>query len=235
MSSENIIGLVGGISWESTREYYTLLNENADKSDNSWRQPKIVVDSLDFAEFAMRTQERNWHGMTEMLVASAKRLESAGATHIALAANTAHVGFEAVQESVDLPVLDIRVAVAQEVKRQGKDSISLLGTKATMLEPFYREKLKELGINSYIPSVDGIEELQRMIYQELTVGIVKPETAELFTKIAEGCIAAGGEVVGLCCTEFGLLFPDVDPPFAFLDSTSVHVEYILAETGYGKS
>jgi aspartate racemase len=222
-----VIGIVGGISWESTAEYYRLFNQLANKSVNAWQQPPLLIDSLDFGVFVPLTHEKNWKAVDEHLLESAKRLVAGGAKLIILGANTAHISFDAIQKEIPVPMVDIRVAIANQVKSLGANSLALLGTQFVMNENFYQDKLRELGIEVVTPISDDQAYLQNLIYQELTRGVFREESRQEFIAIAQRCIDRGAQVVGLCCTEFGLLLGETEVPFQYLDSTRVHVEATL--------
>lgn len=221
------IGLIGGLSWESTRSYYSLLNEMTAERSGPWHQPRVLIDSLDFSEIVALQNGGDWSGAGAVLCDSARRLEHAGATVLAISANTMHVNYEEVAGSVNVAVLDIRDAVAGELREMGADSLSLLGTRYLMENDFYASHLERAGIRVVRPVGVQIEELQAMIYGELTRGVVSPASRARFLEIAEGCRERGGEVVGLCCTEFGMFFAEHDPPWRFIDSTTAHVKALL--------
>lgn len=222
-----VIGLVGGISWESTAVYYKLLNQLSPRTTNQWQQPRLLIESLDFGQFVPLTNDERWDEVGELLTSAAQRLEQAGATVIALGANTAHRVYGQVASGVAVPVLDVRVAVAEKLRALGLNSLSLLGTRFTMHGGFYAEKLRALGIDVVVPTTEQTQELTRIIYDELTVGIVNEDSRESFIQIAQACRELGGEAVGLCCTEFGLLVNENNAPFPFVDSTVAHVEALI--------
>jgi aspartate racemase len=221
------IGLIGGISWESTRSYYTQLNELTAQRLGAWHQPRVLIDSLDFSEIVALQNDGDWQGSAEILRDSARRLERAGATVLAISANTMHVNYEEVAGSVDIPVLDIRDAIVWELRAMGADSLSLLGTKYLMENDFYSSHLERAQIRVVKPTRSQGEELQAMIFEELTQGIVTETSRATFLEIAEDCRSRGGEVVGLCCTEFGMFFGDEEAPWRFVDSTEAHVKALL--------
>ena len=221
------IGLIGGISWESTAEYYRLLNQLVDKSAGPHTQPEVVIDSQNFEVNVALQRAQDWDACNEIYIDAAKRLESAGATVLGLCANTAHRGFEVVQASVSIPMIDIRVAMAQEVKSMGETSMALLGTKPTMATNHYSSRLEELGVKVVKPTNEEMDDLQRIIFDELTLGVFTDSSRQRFIDIAENCVNQGAGVVGLCCTEFGLLLNGHTTSFRTIDSVAAHVRALL--------
>jgi aspartate racemase len=216
------------MSWESTRTYYTLLNELTAESRGPWHQPPVLIDSLDFSEIVRLQQAGDWNATGRLLVASAQRLERAGATVLAITANTMHVNYVDVASSTRLPVLDIREVIVDELRQRGATSMSLLGTKYIMEGDFFIEYFSNAGITTIVPEPDEQVELQRIIYEELTRGIVLADSRTSFLTVAEHCRRKGGDVVGLCCTEFGLLVDESTSAFPVIDSTRAHVRALLA-------
>ena len=221
------IGLLGGMSWESTGAYYALLNERTAQRLGPWHQPRVLVDSVDFSEIVSLQREGDWNATSRILIDSARRLERAGATVLAICANTMHMNYAEVAASVDVPVLDIRDSIVAELRRLGADSLSLLGTKYLMESDFYVAHLERAGVTVVRPTVPETEELQAMIFDELTRGLVTGSSRSRFLEIAEHCRDRGGGVVGLCCTEFGMFFAHEPAPWTVIDSTVAHVEALL--------
>ena len=221
------IGLIGGMSWESTRSYYTALNEITAQRRGPWSQPPVIIDSLDFKEIVELQNSDDWSGTGRILADSARRLERAGADVLAITANTMHLNYEQVASAVSVPVLDIRDAVGNELRASGSDSISLLGTRFVMEKDFFAAHLEGQGFRVVRPVGLQIEQLQSMIYDELTQGVVSEDSRHRFVSIAEDCRDRGGKVVGLCCTEFGMFFADRVAPWPVIDSTLAHVKALL--------
>ncbi len=151
-----------------------------------------------------------------------------GASVLAIGANTIHKSYEAAMAAVNVPIVDVREAVANEVKRFGKASIALLGTKYTIQGDFYSNKIDSLGVRVVKPTEEETNELQKIIYEELTRGIFLDTSRGRFLEIARNCVAQGAQTVGLCCTEFGSLLGSVATDFVSIDSTVVHVAALLA-------
>ena len=220
------IGLIGGMSWESTASYYAYANRLSRKEPSSWTQPRMVIDSIDFHDLATWSSEGNWDAVADLLVDSARRLEAAGASVIALAVNTPHIVADRVVVALSVPFVDIRDALIESLSTLGASSVAVLGTRYTMEEPFYATYLEERDIRVVIPTASEIDELHAMIYDELTLGIVRDATRERFAAIAVNCRNRGAEVVGLCCSEFGLVMEE-DGATRVVDSMRAHVRALL--------
>jgi aspartate racemase len=224
--SESRIGIIGGLSWQSTAAYYRYFNELF-QGVNEWSQPQLLIDSIDFGAIVPLQREGNWAATGEILAASAQRLERAGATVLGIGANTMHVNFTRVQDAVAVPVVDVRDAVAKESLGSGHDTIGLLGTKYLIEGEFYSDRLRELGITTIKPTEEQTERLQFIIFSELTRGVVTKGSRAYLREVASSCLERGAGIVGLCCTEFGMLMSE-DEPFPVIDSTKAHVRALLA-------
>ena len=221
------IGLIGGISWESTASYYALLNTMTAQEHGTWNQPALLIDSLDFSEIVAHQREGDWTTLGKMLSDSARRLECGGSTVLAICANTMHKNFADVANSVSIPVVDIRDALVREIRDLGASSMSLLGTKYVTEGSFFSSHLEQAGVHVIKPVADQVDTLQSIIYNELTQGVISASSRRAFMDIADDCRSRGGEVVGLCCTEFGLLIDEDNAPWPFVDSTVAHVKALL--------
>ena len=224
--TEARIGLIGGLSWASTSSYYQYLNEMFDDDANQWSKPPIVIDSIDFGRIVALQQIGDWAATGAILVDSAQRLERAGATVLGIGANTMHINFDQVQDSVSIPVIDVRTAVATEVLAMEEHSVALLGTKYLLNATFYSDKLEAQGVASIRPSTTQIDRLQTIIFDELTKGIASDSARIFLHDVALSCIERGARVVALCCTEFGLLMGE-NEDFLVVDSTKAHVRALL--------
>jgi aspartate racemase len=222
------IGLIGGLSWESTAAYYRLLNQMTAQRRGAWQQPEVLIDSVNFADIVQFQLAGDWAATGEILAQSARRLESGGAEVLGISANTMHMNYDDVRRAVSIPVVDVRDAVAARVRGMGHESISLLGTKYIIESDFYSSAIEREGIRVVKPTPDQTQELHRMIYEELTQGLVTESSRDRFLEIAGDCRSRGGDVVGLCCTEFGLLVDESNAPWPFVDSTVAHVEALLS-------
>jgi aspartate racemase len=224
--TQSRIGIIGGLSWESTASYYRYFNELFEGA-NEWSQPQLLIDSVDFGAIVPLQREGNWEATGEILAASAQRLERAGATVLGIGANTMHVNFARVQAGVAIPVVDVRDAVAKESLGNGHSTIGLLGTKYLIEGEFYSDRLHDLGVTSIKPTEEQTERLQFIIFSELTRGIVTKGSRAYLREVASSCLERGATNVGLCCTEFGMLMSE-DESFPVIDSTKAHVRALLA-------
>ncbi|HUZ39881.1 MAG TPA: amino acid racemase [Acidimicrobiales bacterium] len=220
------IGIVGGLSWESTASYYRYFNQLF-IGVNEWSQPQLLIDSVDFGAIVPLQREGNWEATGEILADSARRLERAGATVLGIGANTMHVNFAQVQGAVAIPVIDVRDAIAKESLGRGHSTLALLGTKYLIEGGFYSDRLQELGVTSIKPTEEQSERLQFIIFSELTRGIVTKVSRAYLRDVASSCLERGASVVGLCCTEFGMLM-DEEESLPVIDSTRAHVRALLA-------
>jgi aspartate racemase len=224
--TESRIGIIGGLSWESTASYYRYFNELFFGA-NEWSQPQLLIDSVDFGAIVPLQREGNWEATGAILAASAQRLERAGATVLGIGANTMHVNFTQVQEAVAVPVVDVRDAVAKESLDKGHHTIALLGTKYLIEGDFYSDRLRELGVTPIKPTEEQTERLQFIIFSELTRGIMTKGSRAYLREVASSCLERGASIVGLCCTEFGMLMSE-EESFPVIDSTKAHVRALLA-------
>lgn len=224
--TEARIGIIGGLSWESTASYYRYFNELY-VGANEWSQPHLLIDSVDFGAIVPLQREGNWDATGEILAASAQRLERAGATVLGIGANTMHRNFARVQRAVTIPLVDVRDAVAKESLGRGHHTIALLGTKYLIEGEFYSDRLRDLGVTAIKPTEEQTERLQFIIFSELTRGVVTKGSRAYLREVASSCLDRGASIVGLCCTEFGMLMSE-DEAFPVIDSTKAHVRALLA-------
>jgi len=220
------IGIIGGLSWESTASYYRYFNELF-VGANEWSQPQLIIDSVDFGTIVPLQRAGNWEATGEILAASAQRLERSGATVLGIGANTMHLNFDRVQSAVAIPVVDVRDAVAKESLGSGHHTMGLLGTKYLIEAEFYSDRLQDLGVTCVKPTEEQTERLQFIIFSELTRGVVTKGSRAYLREVASSCLERGASIVGLCCTEFGMLMSE-DEPFPVIDSTRAHVRALLA-------
>jgi aspartate racemase len=221
------IGLIGGMSWESTSSYYSMFNHLTAEVSAPWVQPRLLIDSIDFSEIVAFQNAGDWDGSGRVLADSARRLEAGGATVLGIGANTMHMNYQAVADAVSIPVLDIRDAIVSRLRELEGTSIALLGTKYLTEGDFYSSHLESCGVKVVKPLEGEVHELQSIIYGELTQGRLSRQTKSRFFAIAEGCRLRGADVIGLCCTEFGMIVNEKDAPWRCIDSTSAHVRALL--------
>ncbi len=217
------IGLLGGMSWESTIEYYRLLNETLRAELGGLHSAKILMYSVDFEELVVLKHKDDWGEIGRLLAAAALSLESAGADCLLLATNTMHKVADTIARSTTIPLLHIADATAVEIKRQGVSRVGLLGTRFTMEESFYKDRLiHQHGLAVQVPNAEDRQLVHNVIYDELCLGIIRPESRDRFRKIIQNLIDSGAEAVILGCTEIGLLIKLEDSAAPLFDTTAIH-------------
>jgi aspartate racemase len=219
------IGLIGGMSWESSIEYYRIINESAKLKLGGLHSAKCVMYSVDFAEIEVLQHQGKWNEAGEMLARAAKNVESGGADFVVLCTNTMHKVADEIQSSIKIPLLHIADATAQRVKDAGIKRIGLLGTRFTMEEEFYKGRLTQrYGLDVRIPDACEREIVHRVIYEELVLGKILQRSKEQYMDIIEQMAGQGVEGVILGCTEIGLLIHKHDSQIPLFDTTRIHAE-----------
>ncbi len=218
------IGLIGGMSWESTVHYYQIINEYIKKSLGGLHSAKIILYSVEFDEIERCQSENRWDDAAAILGDAAKSLERAGADFILICTNTMHKEYPRIQSAVNIPVIHIAQATSDALKNAGIKKVGLLGTKYTMLEDFYKGILRDNGFEVEIPDEKDIEELNRIIFEELCVGIIKDESRDYFRKAIISLKDKGCEGVILGCTEIGMLINAENSALPVFDTTIIHAE-----------
>ena len=219
------IGLIGGMSWESTIEYYRIINEETNKRLGGLHSAKIIMYSFDFDEIEKLQSQGRWDSATDIMIDAAKRIEKAGAEIILICTNTMHKMFTQVEESVRIPVLHILDATADAIKSKGVNKVGLLGTKFTMEQEFYKERLMRVHeIAVIIPNPQDMEKVNKIIYEELCRGKIKESSKELLKKIIEKLVDEGAEGIVLGCTELPLLIKKEDSSVPIFDTCSLHAK-----------
>lgn len=221
------IGLIGGLSWEATACYYRYFNQFY-AGPSTWSQPPVLVDSLDMAEIVTLQRAGDWDRTGEILSESARRLVAGGASVIGIGANTMHLNYDEVNSAVQCPVVDIRACVAHAVKALAGTSVGVLGTKYVIEHDFYARGITAHGVAVVLPDAVATTELQRIIYDELTQGVLLDTSRDTLLEIGASLVARGADVLGLCCTEFGLLVSEDDESFSVVDSTKAHERALLS-------
>ena len=222
------IGLIGGMSWESTQSYYQLLNQGIKNKLGGLHSAKIVLVSLDFAEIAMLQQQQDWPQMAEILIKAAKQVEAAGADYLLICTNTMHKLAEQVQAAVTIPLLHIADAVGENLIQHNFKKVALLGTQFTMEQDFYKQRLADkFAIEVLIPDAQGRETVHRVIYDELCKGIISPQSKAEYLTIIDNLTQQGAEAIILGCTEIALLVQQADTSIPLLDSTALHCAMAL--------
>ena len=224
------IGLIGGMSWEFSVEYYRIINERVKAKLGGLHSAKSMMYPVDFAEVEALQHQAKWAEAAEMLVGAAQNLENGGGDFIVLCTNTMHKVAEEIQSNVKIPFLHIAEATGQRVKDSGIQTIGLIGTRFTMEEEFYKGRLEEkYGLNVRIPNAQEREIIHQVIYNELVVGKLERHSKEQYIGIIEQMINQGAEGVILGCTEIGLLIHQEDSRVPLFDTTRIHAE---AAVGY---
>ena len=219
------IGLLGGMSWESSIEYYRIINERTKAKLGGLHSAKSLMISVDFADVEVLQHQGRWTEAADLLVEAAKSLEKGGADFILLCTNTMHKVAEDIQANVNIPFLHIADPTAQAVKEAGIQNIGLLGTRFTMEEEFYKGRLSQkFGLNVSVPHAGEREIIHRVIYEELVVGKIEPRSKTQYIDIMEQMVRRGVEGVILGCTEIGLLVHPEDSQVPLFDTTRIHAE-----------
>lgn len=222
-----LIGLLGGMSWESSAEYYRLLNELVRDRRGGVHSARVLLDSVDFAEIEILQAASRWDEAGALLATRARALEAAGAELIGLCTNTMHKVIAHIEDAVGVPVVHIADAVAERIRAQGLDRVGLLGTAFTMEQHFYRDRLDAHGITTLVPGPDDRGIIHRVIYDELVRGIVTDESREMYRAIISRLVDSGAQGVILGCTEIELLVSQADSPVPVFPTTRIHVEALL--------
>ncbi|MGW8602427.1 aspartate/glutamate racemase family protein [Streptomyces sp. NPDC055893] len=218
------IGLIGGMSWESTAEYYRLLNEFTRDRLGGLHSARCVLYSVDFAEIEQLQVQNRWTEAGEILAAAAQALEAAGAEMILICTNTMHKVADQVGAAVSVPLLHLADATAEAVRASGLHRVGLLGTAFTMEQDFYRGRLEAGGLDVQVPDADGRALVHHVIYDELCRGIVREESRAAYQKVITDLVAAGAEGIILGCTEIELLIGPEDSPVPVFPTARLHAK-----------
>ena len=218
------IGLIGGMSWESTVTYYKIINETIKKKLGGLHSAKCILYSVDFQEIEECQANGNWEKSGEILGEAANNLEKAGADFIVICTNTMHKVVNQIKEKISIPILHIAEMTAEKILEKGLKNIALLGTKYTMEQDFYKSKLIEKGINVIIPDKNDIEIINEVIYDELCLGTINSDSKKKFLEIVDKLRNKGAEGIILGCTEIGLLIKNEDTDVPLFDTAIIHAE-----------
>ncbi len=221
------IGLIGGMSWESTAHYYRVLNQETARLRGGLHSAPLLIDSVDFAPIAAMQSAGQWDVAGDALNRSAKRLASAGVEILGLATNTMHVVADRMLDGVDTQFVHIADPTVDALLADGYATVGLLGTRFTMEMSFYRDRLRARGITSLIPEVDRTN-LNGIIYDELCRGIVRDESRRIYVDAIARLAARGAEAVILGCTEIGMLIDDAVSPLPVFDTTDLHAKALVS-------
>jgi len=218
------IGMLGGMSWESSAEYYRLVNELVRERLGGLHSAKCVLYSVDFAEIERLQVASRWDEAGAVLAEAARSVQAAGADLLLLCTNTMHKVADQVQDAVDIPLLHLADTIAEAVRRAGLDHVGLLGTAFTMEQPFYRDRLADGGVRVLVPDEDDRALVHRVIYDELCFGILREESRVGYREVIERLVAGGAQGIVLGCTEIEQLITAEDSPVPVFPTTRLHVE-----------
>jgi aspartate racemase len=219
------IGLIGGMSWESTADYYRLINQEIHARLGGFHSAKCAIISVDFADIETLQREGRWDEAAACMAEAACQLERAGAEFIILCTNTMHKSADFITQAVSIPFIHIADPTAEAIQVQGIKTVGLLGTRFTMLEDFYRGRLAErFGLKVLIPDEGEVDTVHRIIYDELVQGVVRPESRQAYREVIQHLVAKGAQGIILGCTEIGLLIHPADSPVPIFDTTQLHAQ-----------
>ena len=236
VQKQRTLGIIGGMSWESTQSYYRLINEGIKAKLGNLHSADLLIHSVDFAPIGELQAQGKWEELGNIMVNSGKRLQAAGAQGLLIATNTMHKVAEQVQAATNLPLIHIADATADAIKQQGLTKIALLGTQFTMTEDFYKQRLIDASLQVLIPNTDARVEVHRIIYDELCQGQLLASSRQYYTQVINELAAQGAEGVILGCTEIGLLISQADSLIPVFDTTAIHaaaaVQFLLGNENF---
>ncbi|MDF9434143.1 aspartate/glutamate racemase family protein [Chromohalobacter israelensis] len=219
------IGLLGGMSWESTESYYRALNEGVKQALGGFHSAKIAMVSVDFAEIETLQRDGRWDAAGEALAAAARQIEHAGADFLLIATNTMHKVAPQVEAAIDIPLLHIADATAESLVADGITRVGLLGTRFTMEQDFYKQRLSErYGIDVVVPDDTQRECVHRVIFEELCLGRIESASREAFLAVIDALHGRGAQAVILGCTEIAMLIKATDTQVPLYDTTALHAQ-----------
>lgn len=216
------IGLLGGMSWESTQTYYRLINEGIKSRLGGLHSAKLVLFSVDFAEIEALQHKGDWPATATMLANAALSLQNAGADFLMIGTNTMHKVAPEIEEAINIPLLHIADATASVLTQDDIQRVGLLGTRFTMEQAFYRERLEAAGIEVVTPDEPQRAEVHRIIYEELCQGEIQAASREAYLAVVNSLAEQGAQAVILGCTEIGLLIGQADTTVPLYDTTAIH-------------
>jgi aspartate racemase len=218
------IGLIGGMSWESTLPYYRHINEGVKLRLGGLHSARLVLYSVDFHEIEALQRTDRWDESGVLLAAAGRALAAAGADFLVLCTNTMHRVADAIEAGSGLPLLHIADATAAAIREAGVSRVGLLGTRFTMEQPFYRERLAAAGIDVRVPDEADRAEVHRVIYEELCLGVASQRSRHAFRDVIARLVTDGAQGIVLGCTEIGLLVQDEDASVPLFDTTRLHAQ-----------
>ncbi|TYS17660.1 aspartate/glutamate racemase family protein [Rossellomorea vietnamensis] len=218
------IGLIGGMSWESSLEYYRHINETVKAQLGGLHSAKCILYSVDFEEIERYQAQGEWDKAAYILKEAAESLEKGGADFLLLCTNTMHKVFEDISGSVNIPFLHIADAAASKIRNEGVDTVGLLGTRYTMEQDFYRNRMLVNGVNVIVPGREDRERINAIIFEELCIGEIKDSSRDFFQKVMKELNRNGAEGIVLGCTEIGLLIKGDEWEIPIYDTAAIHAE-----------
>jgi aspartate racemase len=222
------LGLLGGMSWESTLPYYRLLNEGVRARLGGLHSAKLLLYSVDFAEIEALQHRGEWDAAGAMLADAASRLQRAGAQALLICTNTMHLVAPQIEAATSVPLLHIADATARRIRAAGLARVGLLGTRFTMEQAFYRERLERNGLQVIVPDAPARDRIHAVIYEELCRGVIREESRAFYRSAIGDLVAAGAQGIVLGCTEIGLLVAPADAVVPLFDTTRIHAEDAVA-------
>ncbi|MEU8924051.1 aspartate/glutamate racemase family protein [Kitasatospora sp. NPDC048545] len=222
------LGLIGGMSWESTAEYYRLINELTRDRLGGLHSARLVLHSVDFAEIERLQAAGRWEEAGQVLAGAARSLEAAGADLLLICTNTMHKVADQVEAAVSVPLLHLADATADAVRAAGLRRVGLLGTAFTMEQDFYRGRLASGGLDVLVPDAGARALVHRVIYEELCVGVVREESRAAYREVIGDLVAAGAQGIVLGCTEIELLVRQTDSPVPVFPTARLHAQAAVA-------
>ncbi len=216
------IGLIGGMSWESTAEYYRLINEEIKERMGGLHSAKCLLYSVDFGEIELFMRTGQWEKIAEELINAARILESGGADFILLCTNTMHKLYDQIQEEIEIQLLHIADATSEKMLQEKIKRVGLLGTRETMEQDFYKSRIENKGIQVLVPDEKDMELVNQVIFGELCLGKIIDGSRKNYAKIIEGLVSRGAEGIVLGCTEIPLLINNEDSRVPLFDTTYIH-------------
>lgn len=223
------IGLLGGMSWESTLAYYRAINEGVKTELGGLHSARIAMVSVDFEPIEQLQHADDWDGTARMLSDAARNVEAAGADFLLICTNTMHRVAPEIEAAIDIPLLHIADATAEVLVSEGIGSVGLLGTAFTMEQDFYKGRLEDrFGLRVLVPDAADRQLVHRVIYEELCLGETRPSSKVEFLRIVDGLATSGAEAVILGCTEIGMLVGQADTSVKLLDTTAIHAAKAVA-------
>ena len=218
-----LIGLLGGMSWESTALYYRLMNEEVRNRLGGLHSARVILHSVDFHEIELRQHSGDWDGTAQILSDAAKGLKSGGADFLVIATNTMHKVAPQIEAASNLDILHIADPTGAALVRDGVRRVALLGTRFTMEQDFYRDRLaRKFGLDVLVPGDEDRNTIHRIIYDELCLGVTKPDSALAYVEIITRLMAKGAEAVILGCTEITMIINAGNSPLPVYDTTRLH-------------